>query len=253
MMQFKRAALCPFAAAVIISFLLSGVAMAAEPNPAPFIMPDALSRGQTGIGNAPSTGPSSVIEIEYDKGLLNVKIQGADILDALAALAEKAKFELKPSHEIGGSIISTEFKGMDLESGIRRMLMLVNHRNYLISYDKDGAVMKLEILTSTGQKAPTPSIPKTTGAPSSPPNNWRPPIQTPGDNGPTVTVIPSRPAGPLPEPMLPEPIEETQPANNGETPGQSGQDQEIKDQPAPAPYIPPIKPPAYIPPKRKSR
>ncbi len=76
----------------------------------------------------------------------------------MKSIAEKSGFELKMSGNVYNKKISTKFNDIDLDKGIARLLALIREKNYMVHYDKEGMLSKVEIYgeISASSKAPEP-------------------------------------------------------------------------------------------------
>lgn len=148
--------------------------------------------------------PKPVMNIEVKDGLLSVEISDAEFGDVIKEIAEKARFKVEISGDVAYKKISTNFKGVDIEKGIRRLLTIITiikGKDYTISYNSEGFIDKLEVYGESS------------GKPAVKPLQKRQVIQRPfSPSVPTVPLPPPPPPqfkGIPPEPPQPEiPIEE---------------------------------------------
>lgn len=99
-----------------------------------------------------------VINIEIKDGFLSVELSDVEFGSVIKEIAEKAKFKVEISGDIAYRKIGTNFKGVDVERGIRRLLDIMKEKNYIISYNPEGLIDKLEIYSeSSGKPVVSPS------------------------------------------------------------------------------------------------
>lgn len=89
--------------------------------------------------------PKPVMNIEVKDGLLSVEISDAEFGNVIKETAEKAGFKVEISGDVAYKKISTNFKGVDIEKGIRRLLTIMKEKDYTISYNSEGFIDKLEV------------------------------------------------------------------------------------------------------------
>ncbi|MDO9289357.1 MAG: hypothetical protein Q7T83_11280 [Thermodesulfovibrionales bacterium] len=91
-------------------------------------------------------GPvKSVMKIEVNDGLLSVEISDAEFGNVIKEIAEKAKFKAEISSDVALKKISTTFKDIEVERGVRRLLTIMKEKDFTISYNTAGLIDKLEI------------------------------------------------------------------------------------------------------------
>lgn len=145
-----------------------------------------------------------VMNIEVKDGLLSVEISDAEFGDVIKEIAEKARFKVEILGDVAYKKISTNFKGVDIEKGIRRLLTIITlmkGKDYTISYNSEGFIDKLEVYgESSGKPAVSPlQKRRVIQKPFSP---SVPPVPLPPPPPPQFKGIP-------PEPPQPEiPVEE---------------------------------------------
>lgn len=148
--------------------------------------------------------PKPVMNIEVKDGLLSVEISDAEFGDVIKEIAEKAGFKVEILGDVAYKKISTNFKGVDIEKGIRRLLTIITlmkGKDYTISYNSEGFIDKLEVYgESSGKPAVSPlQKRRVIQKPFSP---SVPPVPLPPPPPPQFKGIP-------PEPPQPEiPVEE---------------------------------------------
>lgn len=86
-----------------------------------------------------------VMKIEVNDGLLSVEISDAEFGNVIKEIAEKAKFKAEISSDVAVKKISTTFKDIEVERGVRRLLTIMKEKDFTISYDTAGLIDKLEI------------------------------------------------------------------------------------------------------------
>jgi|Deesub1362A_J573_1020465.scaffolds.fasta_scaffold00013_134 hypothetical protein len=167
-----------------------------------------LSYGQT----------NGTLHININNDRLSVELENVAFGRVLTEIAMKAGFQVDISSDVYEKKLSTRFKDMDIQRGIRRLLSLINEKNYFIYYDSEGSIRKLEVYSTASSKP----------AAGRPAPRWMPPT------GPTLPSQPPMTETPQPPVEQPMSIEELE---------------DIMDEPVTeAPYIPPKQEPAYIPP-----
>ncbi|MFA4829598.1 MAG: hypothetical protein WC855_04225 [Thermodesulfovibrionales bacterium] len=87
----------------------------------------------------------SVMKIEVNDGLLSVEITDAEFGNVIKEIAEKAKFKAEISSDVALKKISTTFKNIEVERGVRRLLTIMKEKDFTISYNTAGLIDKLEI------------------------------------------------------------------------------------------------------------
>lgn len=87
----------------------------------------------------------SVMKIEVNDGLLSVEISDAEFGNVIKEIAEKAKFKAEISSDVALKKISTTFKDIEVERGVRRLLTIMKEKDFTISYNTAGVIDKLEI------------------------------------------------------------------------------------------------------------
>jgi len=107
---------------------------------------------------------SSDFYVKVNRGRLSVTADNAHFGTLMDQIAKDAGFELSISPDVAGKTLSTEFRDLDLERGIQRLMGLISHRNFFMFYGRDGNIKKIEIYGagsgSTGPASPRPSMPK---------------------------------------------------------------------------------------------
>ncbi|MBI4691743.1 MAG: hypothetical protein HY754_16000 [Nitrospirae bacterium] len=101
-----------------------------------------------------------VMNIEVKDSLMSVDISDMAFADVMKEIAEKAKFKVEISGEIANKKITTSFKDVDIERGLRRMLTILKEKNFTISYTAEGLIDKLEIYGGDSIKSNIASQPK---------------------------------------------------------------------------------------------
>lgn len=140
-----------------------------------------------------------VMNVEVKDGLLSVEISDAEFGNVIKEIAEKARFKVEISGDVAYKKISTSFKGVDIEKGIRRLLTIMKEKDYTISYNSEGFIDKLEVYgESSGKPAVSPlqkrQVIQRPFSPSVPPAPLPPPLS------PQFRRIPPEP----PQPEIPE-------------------------------------------------
>jgi hypothetical protein len=184
--------------------------------------------------------PGGRVRLQDD--LLSVKAENASFGQLLREIGREAGFEVVISPDVSGKTLSTDFSDVELQRGIQRLFTLLNHGNYFIHYGEDGSIRKIEVFGATSLKPVTRQRP-----------DWR---RQPAPRRPTVPPRrqPSRPTPPRPSPP---PVPPEQPPYPEEFdafeeptyPDETFHQEEPGDGTENAPYIPPRRAPAYIPPR----
>ena len=99
-----------------------------------------------------STGRDFHIEVKDN--LLSVELIDAAFPEVINLIAEKSDFEVEFYSDFSEKILTTTFNNIDLERGIVRLLTLIREKNYMVRYDKDGNVSKLEIYGQVSSSLP---------------------------------------------------------------------------------------------------
>lgn len=185
----------------------------------------------------------AAIEVELKGGLLSVKVAERSLKEVLEEVAAKADFKLKVRIGVETEPITAQFAGVPLEDGVRKLMDMIGHKNFLISYNKEGGIAKLELMGPQKQN-------QKGGAAK--PADKRPgrstPPQATSPTTPTQPRVPTRVMGGQPSHR---PQTNVPSANEGYFPPGSMQQPPQRATGTPAvPYIPPARPPVYIPPKR---
>jgi hypothetical protein len=213
------------ASAALIAALLFGAApaMAEAPEPSP-----------REAGALPDQPSSEGMEVRVVHGRLSVRAEGVMFGALFRGIANAAGFEAVISPDVAGRVISSTFRDIPLETGLQRLLRLINHRNFFMFYGPEGELRKIEIY---GASASTPQT--RPGAQTSPaPRTQQPTGRIPRAGIPGVDS-PGAPMGIVP--MGTEGYPPTAPSPD-----------EFEDEPdAGVPYIPPTQEPEYIPPTRR--
>lgn len=190
--------------------------------------------------------PKSVLNVEIQNNLLSVELENIDFGTAILAVAEKAGFKIEGTGEVFSRKLNTRFTDIEVERGVLRLLTLVRESNYMLHYDTNGLISKLEIFGISSGKAPTvtakqplrptPTVRQPTVSPE-PPQVRRPAVVSPDSpqvqrpatvpptpqtrqNQPIVRrrPVPSRPSplSPPADPARPQATEETEENNEKE-------------------------------------
>jgi len=137
-------------------------------------------------------------DIKVRKDRLSVNVKDTAFGDVMAVIASAAGFDVDLSNDVYEMKLSTKFRDAEIQRGIRRLISLIDQKNYLIHYGKEGSIKHIEVYgdLASGKRTLTGSRPQGALTP--------PPIV-----GPKVTII-KRAEEPVPEepPELPEEPEE---------------------------------------------
>ena len=95
-----------------------------------------------------------VMKIEVNDGLLSVELSDAEFGNVIKEIAEKAKFKAEISSDVALKKISTTFKNIEVERGVRRLLTIMKEKDFTISYNTAGLIDKLEIYGGGGISRP---------------------------------------------------------------------------------------------------
>lgn len=211
--------------AALTAALLSMAAPAMAEVPIPSPHGEAVS-----VSNVPS---ADGMEVRVVHGRLSVRAEGVMFGALFRGIANAAGFEAVISPDVAGRVISSTFRDIPLETGLQRLLRLINHRNFFMFYGPEGELRKIEIY---GASASTPQT--RPGAQTSPGTRTQPlrptsPSRLPGVDSPgaPMGIVPMGTEGYPPNDIPPD---------------------EFEDEPdAGVPYIPPTQEPEYIPPTRR--
>ena len=163
---------------------------------------------------------ASDFTVKVARGRLSVKADNAPFGSLMDKIAKSAGFEVVISPDVAQKSLTTEFKDLDMERGIQRLMGLISHRNFFMFYGRDGNIKKIEIYGAKGASTAKPA-------------KRRPPAAD--------TVPGTVPPGMVP--LVLDPPEGTgSEASAPKKPGNSKLDK--------VPYIPPASLPEYIPPRR---
>ncbi len=84
--------------------------------------------------------------IEVKNGLLSVELKDANLGSVISGIGSKAGFLANVNPSVSARQISTSFKELSLESGIKRILTLIKCDNYFIDTDSGGNILALKVL-----------------------------------------------------------------------------------------------------------
>lgn len=144
-----RKPLAYFCAFVFLLFLFRAISYA-QPPAAPATLQD-----------IPVEPVKSVMKIEVNDGLLSVEISDAEFGNVIKEIAEKAKFKAEISSDVAVKKISTTFKDIEVERGVRRLLTIVKEKDFTISYNTAGLIDKIEVYGGAGISRPVNTQPQT--------------------------------------------------------------------------------------------
>lgn len=142
--------------------------------------------------------PKSIMKIEVKDGLLSVELSDAEFGNVIKEIAEKARFKVEVSGDVAYKKISTNFRGVDIEKGIRRLLTIMKEKDYTISYNREGFIDKLEIYGGASSKPAVSSPQKRSQGVQKPVSPIVPSVTSPAQP-PKFKSSP-----PLPQPEVPE-------------------------------------------------
>lgn len=122
--------------------------------------------------NAPSaimtnTPAEGRISVSVKGDLVSVQIEDIPLGRAIEAIGKEARFEVKLYGDIPEGLISTEFKDMDIERAVARIMRLAGQKDYFFHYDEKGAITLLETYGASAIK-PQPTTPVKKSPPSAP-------------------------------------------------------------------------------------
>jgi len=149
--------------------------------------------------------PKSVINVEIKNDLMSVDLENVSFGTAIKAVADKAGFKIEGSGEVFTRKMNTKFADIEVERGVLRLLSLVKETNYMLHYDTNGQISKLEIFAISTVSPPGAAARQ----PSSPTPAFRRPAVTPTTPAAPVTPqTPQRPAtvSPIPQPRRMPPV-----------------------------------------------
>lgn len=104
--------------------------------------------------------------VKASRGRLSVTADEAQFGHIMEELARKAGFEVTISTDVAIKTISTNFRDLELEQGINRLMGLIRHRNFFISSGRDGKIKKIDIFGKGKSTTINPRKRKKTGDPT---------------------------------------------------------------------------------------
>jgi type II secretory pathway component GspD/PulD (secretin) len=102
-----------------------------------------------GVEQNKTGGSEKISHVSVQNNRLSVKLVDAQFGSVIDRVAKKSGFAAVISSNAAQKKISTEFQDVELEKGIVRLLKLMREKNYLIQYDTNGVVSKLEIYAAS--------------------------------------------------------------------------------------------------------
>lgn len=99
--------------------------------------------------------PKTVLQVDVKDSLLSVELENVTFGSVIKAVAEKAGFRIEGSGEVFNRKLNTRFANIEIERGVQRLLTLAKESNYMLHYDPNGTISKLEILGSGSGRAPS--------------------------------------------------------------------------------------------------
>ncbi len=151
----------------------------------------------------PPEPPKSVLNVEIKNDLLSVELENVTFGTAIKAVADKAAFKVEGTGEVFSRKMNTRFTDIEVERGVLRLLSLVKETNYMLHYDTNGQISKLEIFGISSAGAPGAVTRQTTPTPA-----FRRPTITPAAPAAPAVMQPQRPATvtPMPQPRRMPPV-----------------------------------------------
>jgi hypothetical protein len=147
---------------------------------------------------APPAEVPKGLDIKVREDRLSVNVKDTAFGDVMAVIANAAGFDVDLSNDVYEMKLSTKFRDTEIQRGIRRLILLINQKNYFVHYGKEGSIKYIEVYgdLASGKRTLPGSRLQGTLTP--------PPIVVP-----KVTII-KRAEEPVPEepPELPEEPEE---------------------------------------------
>lgn len=209
----RLAVICAILFASMMSFAAESFGADAKPG-APVTNTPASPSGQ---GELQMVNPPSII-VEYNpKGrLLSVKLNNAELPRVLSEIAAKANFKAAVTPDLNSLLVTTTFSGVEIERAIHRILGLLKLKDFSFSYNPDGSLSRVEVISVTTRPAQATTKPKTPPRPKG------------------ITRVPPKPADEL---LAPDQMHFEEQTEEPELPE--------------APFMPPASAPVYIPPPMK--
>jgi len=125
--------------AVCIFAILTGSAFGAE-SAAP-------SAGVSAPAPQPKQDP-----IEIKDGLISAVVKDETLGSVMASIAYKTKINVHIHPALTGKKVTTNFTGLDLDQGMRRILALAGAANYRVLYDEKGQISALKVYKESSDK-----------------------------------------------------------------------------------------------------
>jgi len=95
-------------------------------------------------------------------GLLTVELKDAVLGRVIARIAAEGGFKADVGGAAYSKTVSTEFRGVELEKGLRRILELAGQKSFSIQYAADGSIKELDVYEAAapaGASRPSASRP----------------------------------------------------------------------------------------------
>lgn len=139
----------------ICFLMLSGTALASGENKAAVtILPPPVLNAVSNASSPDKTLPFSSIEMK--DCLVSVNVKNEMLSNVLSRLGQKAGFTYSIYPALYTKKITTNFSGLPLEKGLRRILDLAGAKNYRMVYGKDGRLAAVKIFDESKPKSQTP-------------------------------------------------------------------------------------------------
>ena len=116
------------------------------------------------LSNADATDVTKEgLNIEFNKGMLSVDIKNIDARMVFKALEEKGKIEIFNKKILPDKKISTKFKELKTEEGIKKLMQVCGVKNYVVISRKEikpGESKIAKLILIKTEMGPVPPVPK---------------------------------------------------------------------------------------------
>ena len=209
--------------------------------------------------------PKQISTVILENNRLSVEFDNVSFGEIIQTVAQKAGIQIHGGSASSARKVTTKFTDLDLEEGIMRLFSLVKESNYVINYDANGAISKLDMSVRSARmkssqsrpaSSPSSAVPTAGFRPIQPPrssrfNRLRQAPQTPAmPQTPGVPEVPQPPPAPEAPQDIPPPEaspEEPQDPQTGPVDNSTEHEQAREQEVTEIPYSPPQKTPIRIP------